>query len=109
METIKNPIIKTSFKNKYGETMNVVMDREYNIWFKHDDCNNEYENFKDMGYSVQLPGKNNELVTYNAFKYVMDSDERNVLVAFVNMCRQIAKDNDKTIELTWWDKLSYAN
>jgi glycerol-3-phosphate cytidylyltransferase-like family protein len=112
MKTIENPIIKTSFKNEFGEIMYLTMDQDYTIWFHHDDCNDTYEDFKTMGITIEIPNTNKKKKTpirYNGFKYVLDDMERKVLVSFIKTCREIAKENNKKIELTWWDKLSYAN
>lgn len=111
MKTFENPITEITYVNEFSETMHLVMDQEFNIWFHHNDCNETYENFKEMGFTIELPDlskKTKPLVKYNGFKYVLDNAERETLVSFIKNCRDIAKTHQKTIELNWWDKLSYS-
>ena len=80
MNTIENTIVQTSFINNYGETMTLVMDKDYNAWFRHTDCNDKFENFKDLS-----------VPNFYIFKYVIDANERKVLSTFCELCKAIAE------------------
>jgi hypothetical protein len=76
---LKDIIESLEYENKFGEMMTLVMDSDGELWFKHDDCNNEFENFKDLSIELTYNGQ-----THNSFKYVLDKDEEKVVIDFIS-------------------------
>lgn len=74
-----NLIKKVEYKNQFGETMTLGLDDQNNAWFKHEDCNDEFENLNNIYVDYNIKGK----VIKCALKYVLDEDEKVVLRQFV--------------------------
>jgi hypothetical protein len=74
---MKKIILKVEHVNVHGEKMTLAMDKDYKLWFKHEDCNNKFENFKD-------------LETKKRFKYILSKEEQIVLVGFLNLSTTFA-------------------
>ena len=45
---MKKAILKIEHVNIHGEKMTLVLDSNYGLWFKHEDCNNEFENLSKL-------------------------------------------------------------
>jgi hypothetical protein len=71
MKNFKNAIHKKTFENGFGEVMTMVMTDKGSIWIHHEDCNEDFEKFDEN------------------FKYVLDKDEREALISFVDEAHNV--------------------
>ena len=80
MKKIKKRVL---FTNEFGETMTLVVDKDNNVFFKHDDITTEFEAYNDilMNYKLKLKGKKKLIIGY---KYVFSQIEKAVLNQFVS-------------------------
>lgn len=76
---MKEIILKTEYTNPHGEKMTLIMRKDDSLWFKHQDCNGDFENFKDL-----VKGKNSK-----NFKYVLTKDEQVVILNFITLSTNI--------------------
>ena len=61
-----------TYKNKYGETMQLKTNETNEILFKHSDCNENFE-------TIIKPN--------NTLKFILSSEEKNILVLFKQMIK----------------------
>lgn len=78
MKTFENKKREISFKNAYGETMTLVTDCNNEIWFRHTDCNEDFENLLELK-SEMVVGEEIKIV----FKYVLDKKEQEVFDIYI--------------------------
>jgi hypothetical protein len=69
-----------TYTNQYGETMQLVMDENYDLWFYHDDCNKDFE---DINILSDYP---------MGFKYVLTENEKNILMDFIDDSLEAMED-----------------
>lgn len=50
MKKFENPLLQTTYVNIHGETMTLVLDKELNSWFSHNDCNDDFEPINETFY-----------------------------------------------------------
>lgn len=69
-----------TYTNHYGESMFLVMDENYDLWFYHDDCNKDFE---DLHLLLNDP---------MGFKYVLTENEKNILMDFIDGSLEAMED-----------------
>ncbi len=74
-------IRRVLFTNEFGETMTLVMDKDNNVFFKHDDIITEFEAYNDMLMNYKVKGKKKLIIGY---KYVFSRIEKAVLNEFIS-------------------------
>lgn len=74
---MQEALIKLEHVNFHGEKMTLIMDKNYQCWFKHEDCNDKFENIKNLD-------------TKKGFKYVLSKEEQIVFIGFVNLSTSFA-------------------
>lgn len=74
-------IKEVSLVNEFGEKMTLRLDNDNEIWFHHEDCNDDYEKLNDLWVTYKIKGK-----TINGMKYVLDKMEKSVLNDFIDGC-----------------------
>jgi hypothetical protein len=52
MREFKYPILKETTKNKKGQKIQMVCDRNATIWIYHEDCNKDFERLNDFIYKL---------------------------------------------------------
>jgi len=75
---MKKKIITIKYTSIHGEQMILVMDNQYNLWFKHEDCNDKFE-----------------VITKKSLQYILSSDEQvvfNSFLALVNATKKRHKE-----------------
>jgi len=75
---MKNSILKIEHVNIHGEKMTLAMTKDFGLMFKHDDCNDKFENLKDIQDNDRL-------------KYNLSKEEQVVFFGFIVMAEQILK------------------
>jgi hypothetical protein len=78
---MKKIIRRVLFTNEFGETMTLVMDKDNNVFFKHDDIITEFEAYNDMLMNYKVKGKKKLIIGY---KYVFSRIEKAVLNEFIS-------------------------
>ncbi len=73
MNNMKKSIFKIEHVNPHGEKMTLVLDSNYGLWFKHEDCNNEFENLS------KLEGKHK-----GTLKYLLSKEEQIIFKSFMD-------------------------
>ncbi len=85
---------EVSLINKFGEKMTLALDVDNQIWFKHDDCNDEYENMKNLCVTYELGGK-----TFEGFKYIVNPMEEVVINQFIAECLKEVENKTPLIKV----------
>ena len=70
MKKIKKRVL---FTNEFGETMTLVVDKDNNVFFKHDDIITEFEAYNDILMNYKLKGKKKLIIGY---KYIFSRIEK---------------------------------
>lgn len=87
-------ILKTKHTNIHGEKMTLILDKKANLLFKHTDCNDRFENLKDILKTVKLSSSQKKTLktkenTAESFKYVLDTDEKTVFSSFLDQAKKV--------------------
>ena len=91
--------LQVNFTNQFGETMTLALDDNNEVFFRHDDCNDDFEKYNDLLVKFKQ-GK----TVMDGFNYVLDPIEKVVLNKFVedainNYGFKLNVDNIKVIDL----------
>ncbi len=78
MKKIKKRVL---FTNEFGETMTLVVDKDNNVFFKHDDITTEFEAYNDILINYKC-GDDNELL--NGYKYLFSPIENVIINEFIS-------------------------
>mgnify|MGYP000061660055 CR=1 FL=1 len=79
-----NYIKKVSFINEFGETMNLILDENHEVWFNHEDCNGDnYQKYNNLLTNYKLKSYPKRKII-KGFAFVLSSMESSVLNQFVD-------------------------
>jgi hypothetical protein len=74
-------VYQASFVNEFGEKMELYYTKEKQLFFFHEDCNDNFENIEEI-VNVEEKKFNKGL---KFFKYILDKEEQKFLNNFINM------------------------
>jgi hypothetical protein len=72
--------------------MKLKLDENYDMWFHHNDCNEDFEKLDDLMVTnfYDFMGPKGKTITH--FKFVLSEPEKAVLNRFEAMCKPIIED-----------------
>ena len=77
-KTFETATFKLEFVNRFGETLKMFVDDNQNILVHHNDCNNDFEDFKYFGVN-----------------YILNDEESAVIMGFIKMVKEVNILNEK--------------
>ena len=52
MRTFDNPILESKYVNIYGETIHMVLDKDFEAYISHNDCTKDFVRAKDFNFII---------------------------------------------------------
>lgn len=90
-------LLTIEHKNVHGELMTLVLTNDYEQLFKHNDCNDDFEKLSELDITIKLTHtlQKTKKKSIESFKYILDEEERAVLIAFGKLATIITEADKK--------------
>jgi len=81
MKQFNNVVILSEYKNKYNQTIKLILDENLEMWFYHPDKNEDFESLTEY-----IIAKGNGKYP---FPYILSYDEQIIVQNFVDTCNEM--------------------